>query len=472
MKPVGGLAQRELYIDRLRAVMIALVILHHTAITYGASGGWYRHEVGVSVRPSSLLLTIFCATNQAYFMGLLFLLAGYFTPASLERKGYARFLGDRFLRLGLPVAAFALTLGPLTHAMLSFAGGGGFWPDFGLLWHQKKFLCGPLWFVLTLLVFNLVYCALRALLGAPRKAPQGAGKRFPHIGWWLLGTLGVALAALSARLLTPLRPVFDPSLAAILAAVHAQDFPCKIIILRNGEQIIVRPLWLAGALLILGLALVPWRRIYASRHDNLFRSKPTQSPVPAWPRWLLGAVCVGAAALAIREALPPNPGPFVYFASYIFLFAVGVIAKPRNWLPQLGWNDARLWVILACIAWPVLPLALIFAGNGGNLDGFQSSLGILRAFWEPFVAWGIIASLLLYFRAHVNQPSRLWEWISRRAYAVYIIHPPVLVGLTLLLHGWAAPALVKFGVVGPLACAATWLIADPLVRLPGVRWVV
>ena len=31
---------------------------------------------------------------------------------------------------------------------------------------------------------------------------------------------------------------------------------------------------------------------------------------------------------------------------------------------------------------------------------------------------------------------------------------------------------IKFGVVGLLACAATWLIADPLVRLPGVRSVV
>jgi hypothetical protein len=48
----------------------------------------------------------------------------------------------------------------------------------------------------------------------------------------------------------------------------------------------------------------------------------------------------------------------------------------------------------------------------------------------------------------------------------------VLVSIALLLHGWIAPALAKFGVVGLLACIATWLIADPLVRLPGVRSVV
>src|SRR6516162_6137859 len=104
---------REQYIDRLRSVMTALVILHHTAITYGAPGGWYYNELKPSGSPSSLLLTLFVATNQAYFMGFFFLLAGYFTPPSLERKGYARFLGDRFLRLGLPLLAFIVVLGPL-----------------------------------------------------------------------------------------------------------------------------------------------------------------------------------------------------------------------------------------------------------------------------------------------------------------------------------------------------------------------
>ena len=96
----------------------------------------------------------------------------------------------------------------------------------------------------------------------------------------------------------------------------------------------------------------------------------------------------------------------------------------------------------------------------------------LYAFWEPFIAWEIIAALLLWFRGHLNQPSATWEWLGRRAYAVYIIHPPVLVGISLLLHRWVAPALAKLAVVGALACIATWLLADPLVRLPEVRRVV
>ncbi|HEY9125733.1 MAG TPA: hypothetical protein VIM62_01320, partial [Acidobacteriaceae bacterium] len=49
---------RDLYIDRLRSVMTALVILHHTAIVYGGSGGWFWKEREISAAPSSLLLTL------------------------------------------------------------------------------------------------------------------------------------------------------------------------------------------------------------------------------------------------------------------------------------------------------------------------------------------------------------------------------------------------------------------------------
>jgi peptidoglycan/LPS O-acetylase OafA/YrhL len=118
-------------------------------------------------------------------------------------------------------------------------------------------------------------------------------------------------------------------------------------------------------------------------------------------------------------------------------------------------------------------LARALNGPGkSNFSGGLSWTAILYALWEPFVAWGLIAAWLLVFRAHMNQPSAFWTWLNRRAYAVYIIHPPVLVSISLLLHGWVAPALVKFGVTGATACIASWLLADPLVRMPGVRRVI
>jgi peptidoglycan/LPS O-acetylase OafA/YrhL len=374
------MAQRDLYIDRLRTVMTALVVVFHAAITYGASGGWFYHEVESSASPSSLLLTMFCGTNQAYFMGFFFLLAGYFTPASLERKGYARFIGDRFLRLGLPLLVFGLVLGPLTAGMVDFAKGDGFWPTFVWLWQHKQFINGPLWFTQALLLFSLGYCIWRAVLGPPIENVERAAKPLPGYLWWLLSAVGV-----------------------------------------------------------------------------------------------------GAASLAIRQFVPTGQNvaglQLGFFSSYIFLFSVGIAAWRCDWLRQLTWGHARPWIVTLIVSWPALPVGIFLAikmyGPGkSNFGGGYSWPAILYAFWEPFVAWGLIALWILIFRARMNQPSALWTWFNRRAYAVYIIHPVVLVGVSLLLRGWIAPALVKWGVVGAAAVIACWLAADPLVRLPGARSVI
>jgi fucose 4-O-acetylase-like acetyltransferase len=373
------MAERDLYIDRLRTATTALVVLHHAAIAYGGSGGWFYHEIEFSSRPSSLLLTFFLATNQAYFMGFFFLLAGYFTPGALERKGYARFLGDRFLRLGLPLLAFGLILGPLTAAMVNYAKGEGFWSCIAWLWQHKHFINGPLWFAQALLLFSLGYCGWRTALGAP----------------------------------------------------------------------------------LSGSVRVP-------------------RPLPAHLQWLLSALCVGAAALAIRQFCPTGQNVFGlqlgFFASYVFLFIVGIAAWRNDWLRQFDWSDARPWVVSLCVAWPLLPAALALAMNmkaiGPGKASFSGGLSwpaILYAFWEPFVAWGLIAAWLLVFRERMNRPSKGWAWLNRRAYAVYIVHPPILVGVSLLLRGWVAPPLLKWGVVGPLACIFCWLVADTVVRIPGIR---
>ena len=195
---------------------------------------------------------------------------------------------------------------------------------------------------------------------------------------------------------------------------------------------------------------------------------------------MLSAFAVGAAALGIRQFVPVGVNVFglqlAYFAGYIFLFAVGIAAWRNDWLRQLSWNNALVGIIASIVAWPILPLSIALArrmgGTRSNFSGGLSWAAILYALWEPLVAWGIIALWLLAFRAWMNRPWGFWAWLNRRAYGVYILHPPVLVGLALLLHGWVAPALVKFAIVGLAASIGTWLIADPLVRLPGVKRVV
>jgi hypothetical protein len=56
-----------------------------------------------------------------FAMRLFLMLAGLLIPGSLDRKGPRRFAADRLLRLGLPWAAFALVLWPLTVAAMNWA---------------------------------------------------------------------------------------------------------------------------------------------------------------------------------------------------------------------------------------------------------------------------------------------------------------------------------------------------------------
>jgi glucans biosynthesis protein C len=82
-----------------------LVISMHTADTYSPLGSWYF----VDRRPISVPTFVFFAAwqmyIQAFFMGMLFLIAGYFVPHSIDRRGPWMFMRDRFYRLGLPARA-------------------------------------------------------------------------------------------------------------------------------------------------------------------------------------------------------------------------------------------------------------------------------------------------------------------------------------------------------------------------------
>ena len=121
-----------------------LVVLHHTAITYGAIGGWYYMEVPTEGSLSSMLLVFFCTFNQAWFMGLFFLLADYYTPAALQSKGPWHYLRDRLRRLGLPLLFYGFVIGPATIALTQTARGKPFVDTLLWLWKHGEFENGPL----------------------------------------------------------------------------------------------------------------------------------------------------------------------------------------------------------------------------------------------------------------------------------------------------------------------------------------
>jgi surface polysaccharide O-acyltransferase-like enzyme len=234
------------------------------------------------------------------------------------------------------------------------------------------------------------------------------------------------------------------------------------------------PLWFAKALLIFSAVYIVWRKWRGEQ------SRLPNAPLPTTFSWLLSALGVGGVALLIRQWVPVGKNIFElqlgYFSSYIFLFALGTVAWQRNWFERLAWKTIRLWVVVSVVLLPLLIVGALFyarlTGMSPNSDGGISFPSIFYAFWEPFVAWGTIAAYLVWFRENANSPSRIWEYLGARAYAVYILHAPVLVGIGVMFRWWHAPAVAKFAVVGPLACAASVLFSSLALRIPGARRVI
>ena len=138
---------------------------------------WYYKE-GQLTGPQYYVFLGFTCLCQAFFMGLLFLLAGYFTPASYDRKGPGQFVLDRLTRLWLPVGVFIFLIDPfIQYALIS---AGVLASPTGLPMTAQAFLglftnplnglgFGPLWFIEALFFFTLIYAGWRLILRSPGK---------------------------------------------------------------------------------------------------------------------------------------------------------------------------------------------------------------------------------------------------------------------------------------------------------------
>jgi peptidoglycan/LPS O-acetylase OafA/YrhL len=193
---------RLFFIDNLRVFLIVLVILQHLAITYGApTGSWYIHEGTVNL-PVGFIYVFFLTANQAFFMGLLFLFAGYFTPPAYDRKGAGLFLADRALRLTIPIPIFIFLINPLIEYALN-----GFQEPILNLILSNPFIglgFGPLWFIEALFYFTIVYIAWRAIKPNPTKARSIPSDYVILLFGFLLGT-----ATFVVRLVFPIGYTFD-----------------------------------------------------------------------------------------------------------------------------------------------------------------------------------------------------------------------------------------------------------------------
>lgn len=361
---------RLLYVDNLRILLTVLVVMVHAAVTYGHIPVWYYTEPARD--RSGVVLDVLVVLAQTFFMGFFFLIAGFFVPTSYDRKGGRRFLRDRLVRLGVPLAVFLVVLRPIVSVgfyprMRAAAAARGvdlpYWKFYLATWSP-----GPMWFVAVLLVFSALYALARWCC-----APRAAARVFESA---------------EAR----------PSISFFPAVV--------------------------GYSLALAAATALWRLA-----------------VPVGRSWpFLG---------------PTTPA---YLPQYASLFVVGLLACRRGWAQALPVTAGWLGLAQALLATATIGPAARAARRifGPSLRPWTPTI---FAIWESLFAVGVIVALVVLFRQRLNRQGTLAAVLAANAYAVYVIHPLVLVGLGYSLRWLHAPALVKFTALIVLGLPLCWLSA-------------
>lgn len=372
----GPPTERHAGNDHIRVLLTLLVVFHHVALAYGGSGSWYWRE---EQDFSNLYLVAFNAINQSFFMGFFFLLAGYYAAQSCARKGAARFLGDRFRRLGLPLLAYFFLLSPLTVAVAQAGLTNDVWPLAYSRVMEFDLEPGPLWFALALLLLSVCHVVWTSARAAPGALREGQAAVFPLVEPDLPGFTSLAALALGLGLLSFLLRLYIPV----------------------GDTV----LWLQ-----------------------------------------LG-----------------------YFPCYVFLYFAGCAAARGRVLERVTWRQIRPWALTSAACLASLPFALDGVFGTGSFNGGLSLNALYYALWDPFTGFGIMLVLLWTMNRWGSRENPVGRMLARRAYAIYVVHPPLVVAASVLFVGVMLPAGLKFVAVGLLASLLCVAVASLLLCIPGVR---
>jgi fucose 4-O-acetylase-like acetyltransferase len=152
-------SKRIHWMDNLRTIIIALVVLYHVGGVYEAADMWGWFWI-VDDPATIAWVGIVGIVFDIFMMPTIFFISGYLTPPSLRNRSGWQFLKAKFRRLMIPWVIAVLTLIPLYKVIFLYSRG---LPQEH--WSTYFHITNPnsqnwLWFLPLLFVFNALYLLL------------------------------------------------------------------------------------------------------------------------------------------------------------------------------------------------------------------------------------------------------------------------------------------------------------------------
>ncbi|MFW9820381.1 MAG: acyltransferase family protein [Candidatus Thorarchaeota archaeon] len=359
---------RLLFLDNIKVLFSILVIFQHARVTYGGTGWWYYIE-SIPVDDFSVIffttLSSVGGLFQASLMGLFFLLGGYFTPKSYDRKGVGSFWKERILRLGIPILVYVAIVNPIMAYSLSVLGIYP-WTLPGSLLGFITFW-GPMWFLIVLILF----------------------------------TAGYTL----------------------------------------------------------------WRQI--TKIAFLQRNIPKAFPIPKYAYLLLFAIGLGVLTFLLRIVSPIDQSllglPISFIILYLMMFSVGIIAFRYGWIEKMRKKHVKVWAIIIVITFIFFFLYTAFVvGLDADLSVFMGGFNFHALFFaivESIISMGMIFVLIKIFYAKFNKQGKILQNLSSSAFYIYLIHPPVLILISLGFANFSIVPAIKLLIIFPLTVIVCYLLS-------------
>jgi hypothetical protein len=226
------------------------------------------------------------------------------------------------------------------------------------------------------------------------------------------------------------------------------------------------PAWFLAVLLAFSWIYAAWRAW-----------RPAHGSGPLTGRGLLvvGAVlAVAAFAARTQVSLGEEVGRLALgqAPAWVAGFCLGVLAGERGWFTPL---DLRLARRTRHAAWAAMGAALLVLG-GAVASGLPIEVFAGGTTWQSALLCCVEAALVLtmpiwlvdVFQRRFDHQGPLMRAASRAAFAAFLVHQAVLVGLVLLTHRLSLPPEVDYLSVAVLGVLGSFVLGDVLLRLPGM----
>lgn len=237
------------------------------------------------------------------------------------------------------------------------------------------------------------------------------------------------------------------------------------------------PVWTLMAMLIFSIFYALWRWIKKTPAGMV-----KIRPVPDNKTIALFALVIGVSTFIVRiwarvlVFYEPLHLEFAHFPQYIALFIAGAWAYRHDWFTKFTDHQARFWrwIALACVVM-LPPLLVLFGALSGAVDervaGGVNILSLVYSMWEGFLCVSMVITVLTWFRQSVNHQGWLARSMAECTFAVYVLHPAIIVPFALFLSGIYMNLQLKFLFVAPMAVALCYIIVYGLRKIPYAKGV-